>query len=176
MREIDFRPFIRDVPDFPTRGVIFKDITPLLGDADMFVAAVEAMADPFDGDDVTKVVGIEARGFIFAGPIARRLGTGFVPIRKAGKLPHHVTHQDYELEYGSDRIEIHSDSIQPEDRVLIVDDVLATGGTGAASVHLINTLGAEVVGISVFIELNFLQGRDRLGGTNVHSVLQYGTD
>lgn len=176
MHEAVFTSLIRDVPDFPEPGIIFKDITPLLADGVAFSSAVDAMSAPFIGQGVTKVVGIEARGFIFAAPIATHLKAGFVPIRKAGKLPHDIHHQEYELEYGSDRIEVHSDSIFAGDQVLIVDDVLATGGTGAASIRLIEALGAEVAGFSVLLELSFLGGRDRLAGTNVHTVLEYGTD
>ena len=176
MQEADFRLLIRDVPDFPEAGVVFKDITPLLGDAAAFVYAVENMSKAFMGHGVTKVVGIEARGFIFAAPIANRLQAGFVPIRKAGKLPHDIHHQEYELEYGFDRIEVHTDSVRTGDRVLIVDDVLATGGTGAASIKLMESLGAEVVGFSVLLELDFLGGRERLAGTAVQTVLHYGTD
>ncbi len=176
MREDEFRALIRDVPDFPEPGIMFKDITPLLADSAALHASVGVMAEPFVGRDVTKVVGIEARGFIFAAPMAMHLGAGFVPIRKAGKLPYDIHHQEYDLEYGSDRIEVHSDSITGADRVLIVDDVLATGGTGAASVALIEAVGAQVVGLSVLLELTFLGGRERLNGTEVHTVLRYGTD
>jgi adenine phosphoribosyltransferase len=176
MRDDDFRPFIRDVVDFPKPGIIFKDITPLLSDANAFAAAAVAMCDPFDDHAITKVVGIEARGFIFAAPIAQRLDAGFVPIRKAGKLPHDISHLEYALEYGTDRIEVHTDAIGQGDRVLIVDDVLATGGTGAASVELVQTLGGVVAGFTVLIELGFLGGRDRLGGTDVRTVLRYDAD
>ncbi len=134
------------------------------------------MAAPYVGDGVTKVVGIEARGFIFAAPIAFRLDAGFIPIRKAGKLPYDIRHQEYALEYGTDRIEVHSDAVGPDDRVLVVDDVLATGGTGAASIELVESLGAEVAGFSVLVELGFLDGRSRLSGTDIHSVVLYGAD
>lgn len=176
MTQAELRSFIRDIPDFPEPGIVFKDITPLLAHPRAFNEAVDALSQPFVGDGVTKVVGIEARGFIFAAPIAFRLGAGFIPIRKAGKLPHDIHHQEYELEYGMDRIEVHSDAVGPEDRVLIVDDVLATGGTGAASVRLVERLGADVVGFSVLVELEFLSGRERLAGTNVHAVVRYGAD
>lgn len=176
MQEADFKAFIRDVPDFPEPGIVFKDITPLLADPPTFNAAVAALCEPFLSMGVTKVIGIEARGFIFAAPIAYRLGAGFVPIRKAGKLPHDIHHQEYDLEYGSDRIEVHSDSVTIDDKVLIVDDVLATGGTGAASVRLVEALDAEVVGFTVLVELGFLAGRERLSGTPIHTVVHYGAD
>jgi adenine phosphoribosyltransferase len=174
MLEAEFAAHIRDIKDWPEPGIVFKDITPLLADPDAFAAAVDALVEPFEDAAVTKVVGIEARGFIFAAPIARRLHAGFVPIRKAGKLPHDIHHQEYELEYGTDRIEVHSDAVGPRDRVLVVDDVLATGGTGAAAVRLVERLGSEVVGFCVLVELEFLAGRDRFDGTAVHSVVRYG--
>jgi adenine phosphoribosyltransferase len=174
--ESDFKALIRDIPDFPEPGIVFKDITPLLSEPDAFLAAVSALSDPYVADGITKVVGIEARGFIFAAPIANRLGAGFVPIRKAGKLPYDIRHQEYDLEYGTDRIEVHSDAVRRDDRVLIVDDVLATGGTGAASVQLIEALGAKVAGFTVLVELGFLAGRERLTGTDVHAVVHYGAD
>ncbi len=176
MNAADFRAYIRDIPDFPKPGIVFKDITPLLSDPGAFAAAVDALAAPHVGDGVTKVVGIEARGFIFAAPIAFRLDAGFIPIRKAGKLPYDIHHQEYDLEYGTDRIEVHSDAVGPSDRVLIVDDVLATGGTGAAAVDLVEGLGAQVVGFSVLVELGFLDGRQRMSGTDIHSVVRYGAD
>lgn len=152
------RSLIRDIPDFPEPGIIFKDITPLLGDYAAFDGAIDAMIEPFRSRGVTKVVGIEARGFIFAAPIAIRLGAGFIPVRKPGKLPYDVHHQVYELEYGTDRVEIHQDAAMPNDNVLVVDDVLATGGTGRASTDLIRALGAHVVGFTVLAELAFLGG------------------
>jgi adenine phosphoribosyltransferase len=176
VQEADFKPFIRDIPDFPEPGIIFKDITPLLSDAGAFAAATRAMCAGFIDSGITKVVGIEARGFIFAAPIAQCLNAGFVPIRKANKLPHAIMHVDYELEYGTDRIEVHRDGVGPGDRVLIVDDVLATGGTGAASVELMAALGGSVVGFTVLIELAFLGGRERLIGTDVRTVLRYDAD
>ncbi len=176
MPEVDFRSLIRDVFDFPKPGIVYKDITPLLGDPTALRAAVSGLADPFTGRGITKVVGIEARGFIFAAPIATRLGAGFVPIRKAGKLPHEIHHLEYDLEYGTDRIEIHRDGVASTDKVLVVDDVLATGGTGAASVDLVKALGAEVVAFAVLVELGFLAGRERLEGTDIHALVAYGTD
>jgi adenine phosphoribosyltransferase len=176
MQEAEFAALIRDVPDFPEPGIIFKDITPLLASPAAFSAAVTALSEPYVGLGVTKVVGIEARGFIFAAPIAHSLGAGFIPIRKAGKLPHDIHHQEYDLEYGTDRIEVHSDAVGPADVVLIVDDVLATGGTGAASVRLVEALGARVVGFTVLVELGFLAGRERMAGTDIHAVVHYGAD
>ena len=174
MQETELAALIRDIPDWPEPGIVFKDITPLLADGAGFQAALDAMVAPHRGTEVTKVIGIEARGFIFAAPIASILGAGFVPIRKKGKLPHDIHHQEYDLEYGTDRIEVHSDGITPGDKVLIVDDVLATGGTAAAAVALVEALGGEVVGFCVLVELDFLNGRSRLVGTEVHSVVHYG--
>ena len=173
MNGAEYQALIRDVPDFPQPGILFRDITPLLADPEVFRASIDGLALPFRQSNVTKVVGIEARGFIFAPPVAERLGAGFVPIRKAGKLPHDTTAQEYDLEYGTDKIEVHSDAISIDDRVLVVDDVLATGGTGLATVKLIESLGGEVVGVSVLVELDFLQGRERLSGTLVHSLVRY---
>jgi adenine phosphoribosyltransferase len=174
MNGVDFAAHIRDIPDWPEPGIVFKDITPLLAHPGAFSAAIDAMIEPFAGSGITKVVGIEARGFILGAPIADRLDAGFVPIRKAGKLPHDIHHQEYELEYGTDRIEVHSDAVGPSDQVLIVDDVLATGGTAAAAVALVEALDADVAGFTVLIELGFLHGRAKLNGTGVHTVVHYG--
>lgn len=152
---------IRDIPDFPRPGVVFKDITPLLADADGYAAAVDALAAPWRGVALDAVLGIEARGFILGAALARALGTGFVPIRKPGKLPARTHAQEYELEYGSDRLEIHADAVAPGARVLLVDDVLASGGTLQAALALAQRQGADVVGASVLIELVALQGRAR---------------
>jgi adenine phosphoribosyltransferase len=151
---------IRDIPDYPRPGVIFKDITPLLADGKAFSEVVDALAAAYG--TVDKVVGIEARGFILAAPVATRLGAGFVPVRKKGKLPGPTFAADYELEYGTATIEVHQDAFEPADRVLIVDDVLATGGTAAATANLVQRTGAEVAGIAVMIELSFLHGRTKL--------------
>lgn len=156
------RSLIRDVPDFPEPGIVFKDIAPLLGDAVALRRALELMADPHLEDRITHVAGIEARGFILATPIAARLEAGFVPIRKPGKLPWKTVKTTYDLEYGSDSIEAHSDAVGAGDRVLVVDDVLATGGTAGAAVELVRSLGAEVVGVSVLVELGFLGGRAKI--------------
>jgi adenine phosphoribosyltransferase len=153
---------VRDVPDFPTPGVVFKDITPLLADADAFAAALDAICAPYRADPPDKVAGIEARGFILGAPVAQALGVGFVPVRKKGKLPGDVVAESYDLEYGSATIEVTADAFAPGDRVLVVDDVLATGGTAAATVALVRRLGAHVVGLTVLIELGFLNGRAAL--------------
>ncbi len=164
---------IRDIADFPQAGVTFKDITPLLGNEEAFRFAVDALIGEFEGASVDRVLGIEARGFILAAPVAYRLGAGFVPVRKAGKLPWEVEKEEYVLEYGTDLLEIHGDAIQPEERVLIIDDVLATGGTAAATVRLVEKLGGQVAGIGFAIELAFLGGRSQLGGHHVTSLLSY---
>jgi len=164
---------IRDVRDFPQPGVVFKDLTPLLGHADAFRFTVDAIADHFAGVPIDRVVGIEARGFILAAPVAYRCGASFVPIRKAGKLPWAVAREEYALEYGSDKLEIHRDAVHPGERVLIVDDVLATGGTASAAVRLVEGLGAIVVGLAFLIELAFLGGRAQLGEREVMSLLTY---
>jgi adenine phosphoribosyltransferase len=160
---------IRDIPDYPQPGVVFKDITPLLADGQAFSAVVDGLAAAYSGID--RVVGIEARGFILAAPVACRLGAGFVPVRKKGKLPGPVFAEDYELEYGTATIEVHQDAFAPGDRVLIVDDVLATGGTAAATAALVRRSGAAVAGIVVMIELSFLNGRSKLTDLPVTSLL-----
>jgi adenine phosphoribosyltransferase len=165
--------FIRDVPDFPKPGIIFKDITPLLQDAGAFHQAVARLAQPFREAGVELVVAAEARGFIFGGAVARELGVGFVPVRKPGKLPAATTGETYELEYGTDTLEIHTDAVRPGQRVLLVDDLLATGGTMAAMAHLVEKLGATVVGIAFLIELKFLHGREKLKGRTVVTLIQY---
>lgn len=162
---------IRDVPDFPEPGIVFKDITPLLRDHEALSAAVEALAAPFVDSDIDQVLGIESRGFILAVPVALRLDAGFVPIRKAGKLPSETRSASYELEYGVDELEIHADAVGAGDRILLLDDVIATGGTASAALSLIRSLGAEVVGMAVLIELVALDGRARLGDLPFHAVL-----
>jgi adenine phosphoribosyltransferase len=160
---------IRDVPDYPQPGIVFKDITPLLADGPAFAAVIEALADGAQG--VSKVAGIEARGFILAAPVAYVLGAGFVPVRKQGKLPAATHAQSYELEYGEATIEVHIDAFGPGDRVLIVDDVLATGGTAAATAELVRRAGATVAGIVVLLEIGFLAGRAKLPGLDVRALL-----
>jgi len=164
---------IRDVPDFPIPGILFRDITTLLQDAEAFRQAVDAMVGPFRSDQIDLVVGVESRGFIFATPVAYALGAGFVPVRKLGRLPAEAIRAEYELEYGTNTLEIHADAARPGQRVLVVDDLLATGGTAAASVDLVKRLGADVVGLSFLVELGELRGRERLGGERVHSVIRY---
>ncbi|HEX3393280.1 MAG TPA: adenine phosphoribosyltransferase [Acidimicrobiales bacterium] len=164
---------IRAVADFPRPGIVFRDITPLLAEPTVFRTVIDALVDQVGDRKVDKVVAIEARGFIIAAPLAYRLGAGFVPVRKAGKLPRPVEREEYSLEYGSDCLEIHADAVAPGESVLIVDDVLATGGTAAATVALVEKLGASVVGLSFVIELDALQGRGRLPGRDAHSLLHY---
>lgn len=164
---------IRDIPDFPEPGVVFKDITPVLADGKALRMLVDALAEPYLDAEVTKVAGIEARGFTLATPIADRLGAGFIPVRKPGKLPYDTVREDYTLEYGTDALEIHVDAAEPGERVLIVDDVIATGGTASASVRLLRGVGADVVGIAVFIELTFLNGAQALDGVPLHALVRY---
>jgi adenine phosphoribosyltransferase len=167
------RDLIRDIPDFPRAGVSFKDITPLLADPKAFAGTVDAMTEPFRDKRVDKVIGIEARGFIIAAPVALALGAGFVPVRKAGKLPWQVYSETYDLEYGTDTLEIHVDAVGPGDRVLIVDDVLATGGTAGAVAKIIAHMGADPVGYSFILELAFLGGRGRIGDLDTFSLMTY---
>jgi adenine phosphoribosyltransferase len=168
-----FYDSIRDVPDFPKPGVVFKDITPLLLDHNLFHAAVERMVDAFRGANVDKVLAIESRGFIFGAPIASALEAGLIPARKQGKLPWQRHRVEYALEYGTDAIEIHTDAVHPGERVLVVDDVLATGGTARAAVDIIQAAGGEVAGLAFLIELTFLEGRTRLDGQQVWSLLGF---
>jgi len=167
------RGAIRDVPDFPTPGVVFKDVAPLLADARLFAQTTDALAAPFAAEGITHVIAVEARGFIFGAPVAQRLGAGFIPVRKAGKLPWNTERIEYALEYASGVLEIHRDACAPGARVLLVDDVLATGGTAAATAALAERLGARVVGIAVLIELTFLHGRDALAGRRLESLVAY---
>lgn len=164
---------VRDIPDFPEDGVVFKDITPVLGDPHAFHELIDAMTEPFIDMGITKVAGIEARGFTLATPVASRLVAGFIPLRKPGKLPYETVREEYELEYGIDALEIHTDALLQGERVLLVDDVIATGGTAAAAIRLLRHVGAEVVGFSVFIELVFLGGADKLDGVPIHALLRY---
>ncbi|MDE2491082.1 MAG: adenine phosphoribosyltransferase [Elusimicrobia bacterium] len=169
----DFKKHIHDVPDFPKKGIVFKDITPLLSDAKIFAAAVDRLSEPFVGKGVQVVAGIESRGFLLATPIAYRLGAGVVPIRKKGKLPRAVKSASYALEYGTDSIEAHADAFPRGTKVLLVDDVLATGGTAAAAVELIEAIGGSLVGTAFLIELGFLSGRQKLPGRDVRSLVSY---
>jgi adenine phosphoribosyltransferase len=167
------REHVRDIPDYPQPGIVFRDITPLLAAPDVFAATVDALAAPFEGERIDKVVGVEARGFVFAAPVAYRHGAGFVPVRKPGKLPWEIEREEYKLEYGTDLLEIHCDAVHPGERVLIVDDVIATGGTAAASARLVERLGGTVVGLAFVLELCYLHGRDKLGGRRLHTVVSY---
>ncbi len=164
---------IRHVPDFPKPGILFYDITTLLCDPQGFRDTIDAMAAPYMGEDIDQVVGIESRGFILGAAVANTLGCGFVPIRKLGKLPGATHTESYNLEYGTDSLEIHQDACGHPQRILIVDDVLATGGTARAAVDLIKKTGAQLIGAAFLIELDFLKGRDKLAGEPVYSVLQY---
>ncbi|HDS84097.1 MAG TPA: adenine phosphoribosyltransferase [Phycisphaerales bacterium] len=170
---MELKAFIRDIPDFPQPGILFRDITPLLADKAALAAAIEALAEPFRKDGVEAVAAVEARGFIFGSAVARALGVGFVPIRKQGKLPWRTAQLSYDLEYGQDTIEVHRDAIRPGMRVLMIDDLLATGGTMVAACKLMETLEAKIVGLTFLVELTALAGRDRLGTYRIHSVIQY---
>lgn len=169
----DLKKYVRDVPDYPQKGIIFRDITPLLGEKNIFREVVELMSKSWIANPPDLVAAIEARGFIPGAAMAVRLGAGFVPIRKAGKLPWMTVTESYELEYGTDQLEVHSDAVQPGQRVLIVDDVLATGGTASAAVRLVRKLGADVVGVEVLIELTYLEGRKRLNDVTLVSEIVY---
>ena len=164
---------IRDVPDFPKEGIIFKDITTLIKDPEAFKQAVDILADHYTGQEVDLVVAVEARGYIFGAPIAYKLGAGFIPVRKAGKLPAEKVREEYELEYGTDSVEMHTDAIVPGQKILIVDDLIATGGSAAATVRLVERLGGEVLGIAFLIELAFLKGVEKLKGYDVFTVFEY---
>jgi adenine phosphoribosyltransferase len=170
---MDLKQHIRHVPDFPKPGILFYDITTLLRQPGGFTAVVDRLATPYAGQGVDLVVGIESRGFILGGAVAQRIGAGFIPIRKPGKLPAKSLKEVYDLEYGKDALEIHEDAVQKGQRVLIVDDVLATGGTAAAAAQLVRTLGGELHGMAFLIELLFLNGKSKLTGEQVYSVLQY---
>jgi adenine phosphoribosyltransferase len=167
----DLRAYIRDVPDFPTPGILFRDITPLLASGRAFSEAVRAMAAPFRDERPGKILGIEARGFMFGAALARELAVGFVPARKSGKLPRESLRVSYGLEYGRDSLEVHSDAFAPEEPILIADDVLATGGTARAAAELVERLGAKVLGLTFLLELAKLDGKRLLSGRRVHSVL-----
>jgi len=171
MNELKTR--IRHVPDFPKPGILFYDVTTLLRDPQGFKLAIDAMSEPYRGAGISLVVGIESRGFILGAAVADRIGAGFIPVRKVGKLPSKTIRVSYDLEYGSDSLEMHSDAVEPGQRVLIVDDLLATGGTARATVDLVKKLGGVVHGVALLIELADLNGRQRLAGENVHAVLTY---
>jgi adenine phosphoribosyltransferase len=167
------KALVRDVPDFPQEGIVFKDITPLLADPIAFSTVIDLIVVHFGRGNVDKVVGIEARGFILASPVAYHFGAGFVPVRKKDKLPWETESADYALEYGTATLEVHRDAVTPGERVLIVDDVLATGGTAAATAHLVERIGGKVIGIACLIELGFLNGRDKLEGHDLFSLITF---
>jgi adenine phosphoribosyltransferase len=167
------KALVRDVPDFPQEGIVFKDITPLLADPIAFSTVIDLIVVHFGRGNVDKVVGIEARGFILASPVAYHFGAGFVPVRKKDKLPWETESADYALEYGAATLEVHRDAVTPGERVLIVDDVLATGGTAAATSQLVERIGGKVIGIACLIELGFLNGRDKLEGHDLFSLITY---
>jgi adenine phosphoribosyltransferase len=169
----DIQKAIRNIPDFPTPGIQFKDITPVLGDARVFAASIDLLTRGYRAGDVDAVVGIDARGFIFAGAAALRLGAAFVPVRKKGKLPFKTYEQSYSLEYGSNTIAMHTDAFKPGSRVLLVDDLLATGGTAEAAAQLVSKCGAKIVEVRFLIELSFLKGRERLKNYKVGSIVVY---
>lgn len=175
MARFDFESYIADIPDYPEPGVVFKDITPLFADATAMRAAIDALAEHFAGQGITKVIGPEARGFMVGVPVALELGAGFIPARKPGKLPRATISMSYELEYGSDTLEIHADAIGPDDKVLIIDDLIATGGTVAATGKLVASCGAELAGFGCILELAFLNPRAALaevGPYDVYSLVQ----
>ena len=170
---MDLRKLIRDVPDFPKKGIVFKDITPLLQDSAALKESLDRLTAHFAGRGITKVIGIESRGYIFAPAVALSLAAGFVPVRKPGKLPWKTASEEYALEYGSDKLEIHVDALTRGEKVLVVDDLLATGGTAAAARRLAERLDAQVVGAGFLVELTFLKGRSRLPDLDVISLIQY---
>lgn len=170
---IEFEKYIRNIADFPVKGIQFKDITTLIKEGDIFASAVDFMYDPFRDKVITKIVGIEARGFIFASAMAYKLNVGVIPVRKPGKLPGEIIAEEYQLEYGKDSVEIHSDALQKDDKVLIVDDLLASGGTAATSARLVSSLGAKIVGFSFLVELVELNGREKLPDKEIHSLIKF---
>ena len=170
---IQLEDWIRDIPDFPQRGILFKDITPLLQDAAAFHASLDRLAAHYAGSGIEMVVGVESRGFIFGAALAYLLNCGFVPVRKFGKLPHQTVSVEYSLEYGTNVVEMHTDAIHPGQRVLIVDDLLATGGTTSAAMELVEKLGGHIAGIAFLVELTFLKGREQLGGHDVFALIKY---
>jgi len=172
----DLKSLIRSVPGFPKEGIVFRDITTLLSNHEGFTQAIEEMIAPFKDMKIDKVVGAESRGFIFGAPIALNIGAAFIPVRKPGKLPANTISETYELEYGADTIEIHKDAINSGDKVLLVDDLLATGGTMAACTRLVEKLGGDIIGISFLIDLTFLGGRAKLDGYRIESVIEYDSE
>jgi len=173
---MDLKSYIRTIPDFPVQGIMFRDITPLLKDPRALRAAVEALAEPFSAERIDIVLAAEARGFIFGGALACRLGAGFVPVRKPGKLPAETVEKTYDLEYGTDTLTVHKDAVAPGQRVLVLDDLLATGGTAAACCELVEQLGGEVAACAFLIELSYLEGRRRLAGRRVVTLIDYASE
>lgn len=167
------KALVRDVPDFPIPGILFRDVTPLLRDAGALAEVVDRMAEAYRGERIELVAGIESRGFILAVPLALKLGAGFVPVRKPGRLPAEKVTREYALEYGKNSLELHRDAVEPGERILLVDDLLATGGTAQASTHLIEELGGEVAGVAFLIELEALRGRELLAEYDVRSLIRY---
>ncbi len=170
---MDLASLIRDVPDFPIEGILFKDITTLTRNKEAFREAIDRMADQYADSNVDRIVAIEARGYIFGAPLAYRLGAGFVPIRKPGKLPAETISESYELEYGTNTLEMHRDGIEPGQRILVVDDLLATGGSARAAINLVERLGGTIVGVAFLVELDFLNGREKLEGYDMLSLIHY---
>lgn len=171
--KFDFEKYIRNIPDFPIKGIQFKDITTLIKEGEIFSAAIDYMYDHFRKETITKIAGIESRGFIFAAAMAYKLNVGIVPIRKPGKLPGDIMAEEYQLEYGKDSIEVHIDGINKDDKVLIVDDLLATGGTAGAASRLIERIGAEIVGLSFLVELTELNGRAKIADYDIFSLIKF---
>jgi adenine phosphoribosyltransferase len=172
-KTFDLKGSIRDIPDFPKKGIIFKDITTLLAKGELFRHAIDEIADHYKDKGISKVVGIESRGFIIGSAVAYKLGAGVVPIRKKGKLPYKTISATYQLEYGTDTLEMHEDGVNSKEKILIVDDLLATGGTAGATVDLVRKLGADIVGLAFLIELEFLKGREKLKGQDIFTLIKY---
>jgi adenine phosphoribosyltransferase len=170
---INLKKFIRDIPDFPKKGIIFKDITPLIGDPKAFKTVINNLVKKYQGKKIDKILCVEARGFIFASALSYKLGVGIIPVRKPGKLPFKTVKETYELEYGTDTLEMHIDAIKKGDRVLIIDDLLATGGTVQACTRFVQKMGGKVAGIGFVIELGFLHGRDKLKGFDIYSIINF---
>ncbi len=170
---LDLKKAIRDVPDFPKQGIIFKDITTLLKDKEAFKYAIDKMVERYTGEEIDQIVAIESRGFIFGSILAYNLNTGFIPVRKPGKLPAETVSESYQLEYGTDAVEMHKDALSQSEKILIVDDLLATGGTSLATARMVEKLGGKVIGFSFLVELEFLKGRDKLKDYNVFSLVRF---
>lgn len=170
---MDIKRFIRDIPDFPKPGILFKDITPLLKEPGAFAAVIDSFASEFGKDKLDAVAGIESRGFIFGSALALSMGIGFIPIRKPGKLPYRTRRRQYSLEYGTDAVEIHEDAVKPGERILLVDDLIATGGTAKAAAELLKDIGADLVALAFVVELTFLKGVDKFGGDKVFSLMKF---